>query len=68
MSDHISPVCAKKENAKVTGLDNLNLALDYRNVLFMISGFQHEVTENCALLDHYAASSGNSLLTFWDNL
>jgi len=24
--------------------------------------------ENCALLCHYAASSGNSLPTFWDNL
>jgi len=34
----------------------------------MISGFQHEVAENCALLGHYAASSGNLLLMFRDNL
>jgi len=25
-------------------------------------------SENCALLDCYAASSGNSLLMFWDSL
>jgi len=25
----------------------------------MISGFRHEVDENCALLAYYAASSGN---------
>ena len=25
----------------------------------MISGFRREVAENCALLGHYAASSGN---------
>ena len=24
--------------------------------------------ENCALLGHYTASSGNFLLMFWDNL
>jgi len=34
----------------------------------MISGFRHEVDENCALLEYYAVSSGNSLLTFQDNL
>jgi hypothetical protein len=33
-----------------------------------ISGFRHEVYENCALLGHYAASSGNSLPTFRENL
>jgi len=32
------------------------------------SGFHREVDENCALLCHYAASSGNSLPTFRDNL
>ena len=35
---------------------------------FAISGFRHEVAENCALLGHYAASSGNFLLKFRDNL
>ena len=34
----------------------------------MISGFRREVDENCALLGYYAASSGNSLPTFRDNL
>jgi len=34
----------------------------------MISGFRHEVDENCALLGYYAASSGNFLPKFWDNV
>jgi len=34
----------------------------------MISGFRHEVDQNCVLLGCYAASSSNSLPTFWDNL
>jgi len=34
----------------------------------MISGFHHEVDENCALLGYYAASNGNLLPTFRDNL
>jgi hypothetical protein len=33
----------------------------------VISGFHHEVDENCVLLG-YALSSGNFLLTVWDNL
>jgi len=32
------------------------------------TGFRREVDENCALLGYYAASSGNSLPTFWENL
>jgi len=36
--------------------------------LCRISGFRREVDENCALLGYYAASSGNSLPTFRDNL
>ena len=32
-----------------------------------ISGFRREVDENCALLNYYAASSGNFLPTFRDN-
>jgi len=31
----------------------------------MISGFCSEGDENCTLLDYYAGSSGNFLLTFW---
>ena len=34
----------------------------------VISGFRHEVYENCALLSYYAASSGNLFPTFRDNL
>jgi len=33
-----------------------------------ISGFRREVSENCTLLGSYAASSGNLLPTFRDNL
>ena len=33
----------------------------------MISGFHHEVYENCALLGYYTAGSGNFLPTLWDN-
>jgi hypothetical protein len=36
--------------------------------LFVISGFRHELDENCALLGCYAASSGNLLPTFRVNL
>jgi len=32
-----------------------------------MSGFHHEVDENCALLGYYAIRSGNSLPTFWAN-
>jgi hypothetical protein len=34
----------------------------------MISGFHHEVDEICALLGHYAVSSGNYLPAFFDPL
>jgi len=34
----------------------------------MISGFRHEVNENCALLGCYLASSSNLLTPFRDNL
>jgi len=34
----------------------------------VISGFCHEVDENCAHLGYYAVSSGNFLPTCWDNL
>jgi len=34
----------------------------------VISGFRREEDENCTLLGHYAASSGNFLPTFRDNL
>jgi len=34
----------------------------------LISGFRREVDENCTLLRHYAASGGNLLPRFRDNL
>jgi hypothetical protein len=34
----------------------------------LISGFRREVAENYVLLGYYAASSGNFLPTFQDNL
>jgi len=37
-------------------------------LLCVISGFHLEVDENCALLGYDAASSGNSLPTFRDDL
>jgi len=36
--------------------------------LGVISCSRREVAENCTLLDYYAGSSGNFLLTFRDNL
>jgi len=51
------------QHCTTKGLKNL------KNVrTFMISGFRREIDESCALLGHYAASSGNSLPTFRDNL
>ena len=38
------------------------------SVYCVISGFRREVDENCALLGHYAASSGSYVPTFRDNL
>jgi hypothetical protein len=34
----------------------------------VISRFRRDVDENCALLGYNAASSGNTLQTFWGNL
>jgi hypothetical protein len=39
---------------------------NYLNAL--ISGFRRDVDEICGLLGYYAASRGNCLPTFWDNL
>ena len=38
------------------------------HIIFLISGFRRYVSENCVLLGCYAASSGNLLPTFRDNL
>ena len=34
----------------------------------MISGFRHEVDENCAILGYYEVSSGNFVPTFRDDI
>jgi hypothetical protein len=38
------------------------------HIVCVFSGFCRKVDENCALLSYYAASSGNFLPTFQDNL
>jgi hypothetical protein len=45
----------------------LNLA-EFDLPTSVISSFHRKVDENCALLGYYAASSGNVLPTFRDNL
>jgi hypothetical protein len=37
-------------------------------MIFITSDYRHEAAENCALLRYYAASSGDFLRTFLDNL
>jgi hypothetical protein len=34
----------------------------------LISGFRRDVDESCTLMGYYAASCGNCLPTFWDNV
>ena len=41
---------------------------DKRNSPWMISGFSSEVAENCTLVGYYAASGGNFVQRFRDNL
>jgi len=52
------------------GSEQKNLAEEMVNtsVICVISGFRREVDENCARLGYYAASSGNFLPKFRDNL
>jgi hypothetical protein len=40
----------------------------HKTVLSVISGFRRDADEICALLGYYAASNGNPLLTFRDNV
>jgi hypothetical protein len=39
-----------------------------KHILWIISGFRRDVDEICPLLEYYAALSGSSVPTFWDNL
>ena len=49
------------------GLNTTSCNWNYSS-LCVILGCRREVDENCVLLGYYAASSGNSLPTFRDNL
>ena len=46
----------------------MGLNLQKKQVRNVMPGFRREVDENCALQGYYAASSGNSLPTFRDDL
>jgi len=46
----------------------LSFRFPHQQLLYMISGFQRDVDEVYVFLGYYAASSGNSLPTFQDNL
>jgi len=67
---------ARSGNSVLTFRDNLSVPSSraknsrsrHRGVLCVISGFRRDVHEHCALMDHYTASSGDSLPTFRDNL
>jgi hypothetical protein len=49
--------------------ENEPLLAEWKHLdILVISGFRHEVDENCALVGYYAASSGNFLPTFRDNV
>jgi hypothetical protein len=55
-----------------TGLTDGRVLVTLSYVTFLlkcvISGLRREVAENCAVMDHYAANSGNFSPTFRDNL
>jgi hypothetical protein len=57
------PRCTASHTATITGLGTANHIEPC-----VISGLCREVRENCAFLGCFAASSGNSLPTFRDNL
>jgi len=62
----VSPVY---QNAVGQGVqDSVSQIILHRTLSCVIPGFRLEVIQNCALLGYYAASSGNSLPTFRDNL
>jgi len=61
--------CSEGENAsRCSWLKIMILNWNKWANLSVISGFCRRADENCALLGYHATSSGNSLLTFWDNL
>jgi hypothetical protein len=68
----MSVFCVRRKT-DTTAKTNLSLALSLMMMMMnyalrLISGFRREVAENCALPGCYAASSGNFLPTFRDNI
>jgi len=47
---------------------NIRIPKKRRGISCVIAGFRREVDENCALMNHYAMTSGNTLPTFRANL
>jgi len=60
-------VPATHQMCDVLGVPSRGPAVERLHVCF-ISDVHREADENCALLRHYAVSSGNFLPTVWDNL
>jgi hypothetical protein len=57
------------QNAEGQGVqDSVLQIILHWTLSYVIPGFRLEVIQNCALLGCYAASSGNLLPTFRDNL
>ena len=50
------------------GMNRFSQKMFHKNIISVISGIRHEVAENCALLDYYAANNGTFLPMFRDNL
>jgi hypothetical protein len=46
----------------------IKLNKNFKSKYTAISGFCHEMDENCAVVGYYAASNGNSIPTFRENL
>ena len=53
---------------EIPGSEQLHHLRQLATGLWLKGRSKLEAHENCGLLSHYAASSGNFLTTFWDNL
>ena len=65
---HTHRMCNTYSFSTTSVLARTDLIVTFLPVLFVISGFRREVDEIWALLDYYAAYSGNFLSTFRDSL
>jgi len=61
-------ICHQVINIQIWHFSELFQDKNQSCIYSVIQGFCRKVDENCVLLGYYAASSGNSLLTFQDNL